>query len=509
MKKPYLQNRDSDNVDSIRQQRTVKKAKEKFEEMLKFSLSPPMKEPHKFEKSLFLLLLELGRILLQIFFIALGKGDVGDEIIADGGRILKRNRIRSRDYISIYGKIQIDRWYYWSPGGSGVFPLDGELNLPERVYSYYLQEMLVRNGADLTYEKSLQRIGELFGVKLSPRSMMDVLQDASRHEDEFRGGQPPPPENKEGEIIVVSADGKGVPMRKEYLAEKKVRLKKGEKNQKKKMSMVTAVYTIDRNVRTADDILDKSKRNDSPRPCHKRVRGRLGNKSDKEEILIKAREEADRRDRKGKRQKVFLSDGEPFIRGLQKKYFPGYIAVLDLYHATERLWKFSYCFHRDGSKEAKDYVTLLYRMLLEGNVLGCIQAMKFTARRPGLSKSCRGKIREIVNYFDGNQDRMRYDEYIRKGIPIGSGVVESTCKNLVCDRMEGSGMRWSKPGADAMLALRAIYLNGDLSDYFEYHIENERKRLYGETGKWHPMKSVRNRKGYLQASPGITDLKAA
>jgi len=50
--------------------------------------------------------------------------------------------------------------------------------------------------------------------------------------------------------------------------------------------------------------------------------------------------------------------------------------------------------------------------------------------------------------------------------------------------MEGSGMRWSKKGADATLALRAIYLNGDFENYFEYFIEKERKRLYEESKSW-------------------------
>lgn len=484
-----LQSQNTENIRSDQLQIIVRKAEEKFEEILQFSLSSNLKEPHRFEKILFRLLLELGGILLQIFFNSSGIGDEGGEIIADNGAVLKRYRKRRIDYISIFGKAKINRWYYWSVGNSGIFPLDESLNLPERVYSYYLQELIVRDGADLTYEKSLDRIENLFGVNLSPRSMMDILQDTSRHADKFRDGQSPPPSDDEGEILVVSADGKGVPMRKECLAKKKCRLKKGEKNQKKKMSMVTAVYTIDRNVRTADDILDEAKSSDSPRPCHKRIRGRLGDKSAKGELLGKVMEEAAKRDWKGKRQRVFLSDGERFIRGLQKKYFPGYIVVLDIFHVTERLWDFSHCFHREGSKKAKDYVNLLYRMLLEGNVFGCIQAMKFAAELPGISKSRRKTIREIINYFDGNQDRMRYDEYIRKGIPIGSGVVESTCKVLVQQRMEGSGMRWSKPGADAMLALRAIYLNGDLGEYFEYHIENERKRLYDDRRKWHSPKS--------------------
>jgi len=456
----------------------VEKAEEKFNEILDFSLSPSTKAPHKFEKNLFVMLLSPGKILLQIFFDSLGEGDVGNAITTDDGRVLNRYRIRSRDYISIYGKVRINRWYYWSPGNSGVFPLDSELNLPERAYSYHLQELLVRNGADLTYENSLDCLENLFGVKLSPRSMMEILENASRHNDGFRDIQPPPPKEKEGEILVVSADSKGIPIRKEHPAEKKSRLKKGEKNQRKRMCIVSAVYTINKNVRTADDLLKSDGNHNPPKLCCKRVRGRLGDKYEKEEFFGKLQKEVETRDTVGNRTKVFISDGEVFLRGMQEKYFPGYIVILDIFHVKEKLWEFSHCFHREGSNDAENYVKFLYRMLLEGNVFGCLQAMKTALELPKLSKSKRETIGKIVVYFENNLDRMKYDEYLKKGLPIGSGAVESACKSLVKIRMEGCGMRWSKTGANAMLKLRAIHLNGDLNDYFDYHTNAEQKRLH-------------------------------
>ena len=54
---------------------------------------------------------------------------------------------------------------------------------------------------------------------------------------------------------------------------------------------------------------------------------------------------------------------------------------------------------------------------------------------------------------------MRYDEYLAKGYPIGSGVVEGACGHVVKDRMEGSGMRWRVPGVQSMLDLRCVYVN--------------------------------------------------
>ena len=89
-----------------------------------------------------------------------------------------------------------------------------------------------------------------------------------------------------------------------------------------------------------------------------------------------------------------------------------------------------------------------------------------------------GKLEEHLVYFENNRDRMQYDEYLEQGFPIGSGVVEGACRNLVKDRMERTGMRWRTSGAQAILDLRAIYLNDDWSKFHKYLIRREQKRLY-------------------------------
>ena len=78
---------------------------------------------------------------------------------------------------------------------------------------------------------------------------------------------------------------------------------------------------------------------------------------------------------------------------------------------------------------------------------------------------------------------MRYDFYLRNGCPITSGSVEGACKNLVKDRMERSGMRWTLPMADAVSQLRAVYLSEHFEEYWAYHVDEDQKRLYQST-KW-------------------------
>ena len=78
---------------------------------------------------------------------------------------------------------------------------------------------------------------------------------------------------------------------------------------------------------------------------------------------------------------------------------------------------------------------------------------------------------------------MRYDQYLEAGLPIASGPVEGACKNLLKDRMERSGMRWTEAMAKAIVKLRAIYLSGDLDPYRAFHVQQEQNRLYS-VGKW-------------------------
>jgi len=78
---------------------------------------------------------------------------------------------------------------------------------------------------------------------------------------------------------------------------------------------------------------------------------------------------------------------------------------------------------------------------------------------------------------------MRYHDYLAKGLPIASGSVEGACKNLIKDRMERSGMRWTQLMAEAVVKLRALYLSGDFNTYWDFHIREDQQRLH-PPGRW-------------------------
>ena len=98
-----------------------------------------------------------------------------------------------------------------------------------------------------------------------------------------------------------------------------------------------------------------------------------------------------------------------------------------------------------------------------------------------LKKSQRDALKDCISYFTNHRQWMKYDEYLKSGYPIGSGVVESSCGHVVKNRMEGTGRRWSIEGAEAVLLLRSVYTSQDWKEYWQFHMELERSFYYHNT----------------------------
>ena len=154
------------------------------------------------------------------------------------------------------------------------------------------------------------------------------------------------------------------------------------------------------------------------------------------------------------------------------------IEILDLLHATPRIWDAAHLFYGRDEEQALRFVYDRVLRLLKGEVRSVVAGL----RQMGTKRKLRGKKREkltkICAYLDNNAHRMRYDGYLAAGYPIASGVIEGACRHFIKDRMERSGMRWTIESAQAMLDMRSTYLNGDWDDFMRYRIGQETQRLY-------------------------------
>ena len=230
---------------------------------------------HQVEEAIFRDLLVMGRSLLQAFLASSGEGDVGPTltVLADHRsgppRLLHRlDRIRPRPYLSIFGEISITRACY-GEGRIEAAPLDAQLHLPRRQYSYLLQQWLGAFVVDDAHAEAIKKLRTILGLEVSVKASEDLNREQGSDVEPFQNHLPIPEATEEGPILVVTADCKGVPLVRSALPPEQEttdtplpklatkRRGKGEKANKKKMAAVGAVYTIDPFVRTADEVIDR------------------------------------------------------------------------------------------------------------------------------------------------------------------------------------------------------------------------------------------------------------
>jgi hypothetical protein len=116
--------------------------------------------------------------------------------------------------------------------------------------------------------------------------------------------------------------------------------------------------------------------------------------------------------------------------------------------------------------------------ILFGEVGQVVKGVRQSITKRRLTGPKRKTLNAVANYLYRNRTRMRYHEYLAQGWPIASGPVEGACKNLIKDHMERSGMRWTEQMAEAIVKLRAVYLSGDFDRYWQFHIDQDQRRLY-------------------------------
>jgi hypothetical protein len=266
-------------------------------------------------------------------------------------------------------------------------------------------------------------------------------------------------------------------------AERVVRRKKGEKANKKKMATVAAVHSQPPLVRTPKQVLDslfqtddRPERQKRARPSHKRVWASLI--SGKDTFIADVRAEMVRRDPRHRRTWVIVTDGERALQRRVADKFQGVTLILDLLHVLEKLWKVAHVLHPEGSREAETFVYQRAERILNGQVSQVVKGLRQIATKRRLTGTKAKTLRDVAGYYQRNRERMRYDSYLQNGWPIASGTVEGACKNLIRDRFERSGMRWTLPTAEAMLKLRAVYLSGDLNAYWDFHVQQDQQRLH-------------------------------
>ena len=133
--------------------------------------------------------------------------------------------------------------------------------------------------------------------------------------------------------------------------------------------------------------------------------------------------------------------------------------------------------YKEGSEDARKYVYKKLKLILEGKISSYIMELQTEMqKKKWKKKSHQEKFKKVITYFKNHREYMKYDEYLVKGYPIGTGVVESACSHVVKDRMEISGARWGINGAESVLRLRSVVKSKDWDSYWEFFTSQVREK---------------------------------
>jgi hypothetical protein len=466
---------------------------------------------NKTEEDIYCHFLKAGRIILQEYVDSLEKNLNHDDFIQNAhGEALPYKKEAEKEYLSIFGPITIKRAYYWKKDCTeGISPLDHRLNLPEGKFSYTLQDMALRLLISGPYREALETVERIFKVKLWPEAIKAMVIRASSYVNSFYKGVKNYSET-EGPVIAVTMDCKGIPMvptERSTKKEPKVRREKGDKRKGLRCdAVVTSHFTFYPASRTPQDLVkalmhqytEEEKKEQkrlekeahlqgglSPRePINKQT---LASMDGKEKAFERLAEQLLYRNPKQDKKIIVLIDRASSLENRFKeevkkrkwrKRVDAYI--LDIFHATEYLWEAGNTLYGEKNPKRQKWVEEKLTAILEGRTGRVVGAMREIIKKDKKNLITRQKesLQKTITYFENHKHMMKYNEYLQKGYPIGTGVIEGACGCLVKDRTDRSGMKWTHEGVQAILNLRAVNQNGDRDKYFGYYMSMEQQRLY-------------------------------
>jgi hypothetical protein len=461
-----------------------------FQDLVEYVTGPEAqtRSAYEVELTLFRRLLAIGAQLLCLFFVHRAAVRPREPVCAPDGTRLRYQELRQTTYYSVFGKVRFKRHYFHAPGHAGVCPLDAALSLPPRCYSDLLRDWAEYCVTDESYDESIRVLQRILNLSLSKRALEMGVEEDAADVNAFYEQKPAPAPGAEGPILVIQADGKGVPIVRVAPAAPPARRGKGQKRTQKKEAVVTSIYTVQPYCRTPEQVVaallrdtvsDQAAQTTAaprPTPVGKEVRATLAGK---DVAFARLARRVAQRDGPHIRHRVALTDGDDALQRQVDTRLPAFSLVLDIIHASEYLWDAANALLGETHSDRTAWVKKHLGHILAGRTAEVIHTLERQVQDPTLSAAQRKALNTTIGYYQRNLPYMRYDQYLAQGWPIGTGVVEGACGHLVKDRMEQSGMRWTLPGAQAVLDLRAIRVNDDWENYQRFRRRRQHQRLYG------------------------------
>ena len=362
---------------------------------------------------------------------------------------------RKKKVLTVLGEVTVKRAYYHDKEcHSGFCPKDDDLDIAGTGYSPGVRRLMSKVGAMRPFALGHQDLHELAGISVSAKEVERQSHVVGDQIEQYHGAQA---ELAMSEKVVpikavpriyVSMDGTGVPVVKRETADRRGKDGGQAKTREAKLGCIFTQTGLDKEGHPIRDEQSTSY---------------IGAIETADDFANRLYKEAKRRglDRAG--EVCVIGDGALWIWNIADEQFHGACQIVDLYHAREHYWTVARgCFK---SKEEQGKWAEDRRLELnDGKVEAVITAIEALASLPGCDKDL---CEKEIGYFEKNKERMRYADFRKRGLFVGSGVMEAGCRTVVGQRLKQSGMHWTVNGANNIIALRCSLLSNRWEDFWE------------------------------------------
>jgi len=395
----------------------------------------------------------VGAVVLEQLLNAEGGGYQGSRRACANGHEALFVEQRSKQVLTVLGPVTVERAYYHcSSCQAGMIPRDDALDIAGSSFSPGVRRMMSRVGSKEPFERGRQDLKELAGVEVTAKQVERVSEQMGQQAESWQS--PPWQASRSDKIVLLKSipklyiayDGTGVPVVPRESAGRAGKQSPQAKTREAKLGCVFTQTTLNEQGQPVRDENSTSY---------------VGAIETAEAFGVRIYAAAVRRSLEHAQLVIVLGDGAPWIWKIADEHFPGAIQIVDLYHARQHVTELAKLVM--GST-GQAWAEACCQRLDEGKVEALVGTMmRLKPSQPDLQAA----IDKSVHYFQTNADRMRYAQFKRQGLFVGSGVIEAGCKTIVGQRLKQSGMHWTVPGANAIIALRCLDLSNQWEDFWE------------------------------------------
>jgi hypothetical protein len=370
--------------------------------------------------------------------------------------------LRSKPVLTAVSQAQCLRPYYLCEHcHQGQFPADVDLDIEDTELSPGVRRMLAVVGHEMPFDQGRQQLKLLAGLSVNAKAVertAEAIGADIEAREQHQLGQAmqlnlPIPLEPRIAILYVEMDGTGVPVvRKETEGRAGKQDDQPAHTREVKLGCVFTQTTVDAEgypVRDGDST------------------SYVGAIESCEEFGRRLYAEACHRGWERADKKVVLGDGSEWIWNQAELHFADATHIVDLYHSREHLSGIAAKLYPEDEPARRRWIMVEQAKLDDGKIEALVAALRALGpAHPAWAE----EVETEANYFDRNKERMRYAEFRKQGLFVGSGVIEAGCKTVI-GRLKQSGMFWTVRGANAIIALRCCQLSGKFEDYWEVRRE--------------------------------------